>query len=96
VLREYDVPANSVRFFDDWCPNRTRHVTCEARYVTPQVLVALVGLLRRKYEFWRVEVIIVRDLEKDDEQGMIALQRNWVLCYGSGRQLVTDVKRVME
>jgi len=95
VFAAHGVPASALDFFDDWCRNLTRHVWVEDRHVTPQVVTGLFALLRRKYERWRIEVILVRPTKsKRREVGHLMIRKDWALCHGVARRLMNDVKRL--
>jgi hypothetical protein len=87
LTKEFNAPVASFSFFDDWCPNRTRHVTCESRFLNPRVVQRIHDLLQDEYQYWRIELIVVGSIEKDDRQGAIAVSEEWLLCEGAGRSL---------
>lgn len=88
VLAHHGVPGRATEYFDDWCPNRTRHVTIERRYLTPEVILALHRLLKADYAFWRIDIIVVKSIARDDRLGQMALRADWVLCWGCARRML--------
>ncbi len=88
VLASRRVPRKAVNFFDDWSPNRTRHFTIERRYLSPRLVRSLHAILRGDYTRWRIEIIVVGVLSIDDHVGHVALWKDWVLCWGCGRELI--------
>ena len=82
ALKKLGVPESATEYFDDWCPNCTRHVTVERKFVSPLVVTAIHDLLKKDYEYWRIEIRIVGTIDDDDLTGSICVQKDWLLVWG--------------
>ena len=89
VLEKAGIPKATIDFFDDWCPNNTRHVTIERAYANATLLSAIHDLIQGDYQRWRIEVTIVGVIKNDDELGKISIWSDWVLCWGIGKSLMS-------
>jgi hypothetical protein len=90
VLQASGVPDSAIEFFDDWCPNNTRHVTIERQYVDQAMIIAIHDLIGDEYKRnrWRIEVTVVGTITENNELGKLGIWQEWVLCWGIGRSLL--------
>jgi hypothetical protein len=56
--------------------------------LSPRVVDAIHDLLTGDYQFWRIDVIVVNSITEDDHVGQIGMWKEWVLCWGCGRELL--------
>lgn len=92
VLDRHGVARESTVFFDDWCPNRTRHVTVERSHLKKEIIASLHALLVGDYRFWRIDVIVVGSINDDNRLAQLGISRDWILTWGNGRELLPSAE----